>query len=135
MRLATNVLQWWVRLSGLVQLVLGGLFWTNNQLQLIPLHMLNGMLLVVGLWILAGLAAAARVEAWWVALAVVWGVVTIALGATHAQVLPGDWHWVVRVVHLLVGLAAIGQAGMLAQRIKARRRHGVPVGQFAGGAV
>ncbi len=135
MRPATNVLQWWVRLSGLVQLVLGGLFWTNNQLQLIPLHMLNGVLLVIGLWALAGLAAAARVEARLVALAVVWGAVTVALGATHAQILPGDWHWVVRVVHLLVGLAAIGQAGMLAQRIKARRHHGGPVGQIARGAV
>ncbi len=134
MRVAASVLRWWVRLSGLVQLVLGGLFWTGNQLQLIPLHMLNGVLLVLGLWALAGIAAVARVDARWVAVAVVWGVLTVALGMTQAQILPGDVHWVVRVVHLLVGLAAVGQSEGLARRIKARPDRRVAA-RAVGGAV
>ena len=135
MRVATNIGQWWVRAAGIVQLALGVLFWTNNQLQMIPLHMLVGILLVVGLWTLGGIAAAARVDARWVVLAAAWGVVTIALGMTQAQIVLGDWHWTIRVVHLFVGLAAIGQAEGLAMRIKARlgaiARAGVPVGGTA----
>ncbi len=134
MRVAASVLRWWVRLSGLVQLVLGGLFWIGSQLQLIPLHMLNGVLLVLGLWALAGIAAVARVDVRWVAAAVVWGVLTVALGMTQAQILPGDVHWVVRVVHLLVGLAAVGQSEGLARRIKTRPDRRVAA-RAVGGAV
>ncbi|HZQ99087.1 MAG TPA: hypothetical protein VFC93_09755 [Chloroflexota bacterium] len=132
--MAASVLRWWVRLSGLVQLVLGGLFWIGSQLQLIPLHMLNGVLLVLGLWALAGIAAVARVDVRWVAAAVVWGVLTVALGMTQAQILPGDVHWVVRVVHLLVGLAAVGQSEGLARRIKTRPDRRVAA-RAVGGAV
>jgi hypothetical protein len=135
MSVAASVLRWWVRLSGLVQLVLGGLFWTGSQLQLVPLHMLNGVLLVLGLWALAGIAVAARIDARWAAIAVVWGVLTIALGMSQAQILPGDFHWVVRVAHLLVGLAAIGQSEGLARRIRARPGQRVAAGAAVGGAV
>jgi hypothetical protein len=32
--------------------------------------------------------------------------------------LTGDFHWIIQVLHLLVGLGAIGQAEGLAARIK-----------------
>jgi len=60
-----------VRLCGLVLVTLGILFWTGNALTLIPVHMLVGLVLVLALWTLAGLAAAAGVRpppssgAWW----------------------------------------------------------------------
>jgi len=134
MRTTTTVVQWLVRITGLVQLVLGLLFWTGNQMQLIPLHMLNGILIVLALWVMAGLAAAARVNVRWVALAAVWGVVTIWLGMNQTTLLQGDLHWVVQVVHLLVGLGAIGQSENLARRIKTRLG-GAPAGAYVGGAV
>jgi hypothetical protein len=133
-RTATTIFQWLVRVTGLVQLALGLLFWTGSQLQLIPIHMLNGVLVVLGLWVLAGLAAAARVDLRWVALAAVWGVVTIVLGMSQATLLPGDLHWVVQVLHLLVGLGAIGQAESLARRTRARLG-AAPSGAVVGGAV
>jgi hypothetical protein len=34
------------------------------------------------------------------------------------SILPGDWHWVVRVAHLAVGLVAIGLAERLAGAAK-----------------
>ena len=30
----------------------------------------------------------------------------------------GTWHWTIQVLHLLVGLAAVGQAEVLGRRIK-----------------
>jgi hypothetical protein len=120
MRTATTVAQTLVRGAAVVQLVLGGLFWTGNALGLVPLHMLVGFLLVLGLWTLAGLAARAGVQPGLVAVAAVWGLITPILGLTQEQLLVGSGHWLIEVLHLLVGLGAIGQAEGLAARIKGR---------------
>src|ERR687885_1554993 len=121
MKTATTIVQMLVRLCGLALVTLGLLFWTGNARGLIPLHMLLGLVLVLALWILAGLAARAGAPIGLVALAVVWGLIVPALGLTQTQLLPGSAHWVIQVLHLLVGLGAIGQAEALAARIKGRR--------------
>jgi len=120
MRRATTTAQMLVRASFVVQLVLGGLFWTGNALDLVPLHQIIGFLLVFGLWTLAGLAARAGVRPPLVALAAVWGLIVPILGLTQTRLLVGSAHWVIEVLHLLVGLGAIGQAEGLAARIKER---------------
>ena len=120
MRRATTTAQMLVRASFVVQLVLGGLFWTGNALDLVPLHQTIGFLLVFGLWTLAGLAARAGVRPPLVALAAVWGLIVPILGLTQTRLLVGSAHWVIEVLHLLVGLGAIGQAESLAARIKER---------------
>lgn len=118
MKTATTVFQTLVRVTGLIQIVLGMLFWTGNLRNLIPVHMLVGFALVLSLWALAGLAAASGVNPGFAALAIVWGLIVPILGLNQAQLLIGNAHWVVQVVHLLVGLGAIGQAEGLAARIK-----------------
>jgi len=120
MRRATTTAQMLVRASFVVQLVLGGLFWTGNALDLVPLHQTIGFLLVFGLWTLAGLAARAGVRPPLVALVAVWGLIVPILGLTQTRLLVGSAHWVIEVLHLLVGLGAIGQAEGLAARIKER---------------
>jgi hypothetical protein len=124
MRTASTIVQWLVRVGGLVQIVLGGLFWIDNQLQLIPLHMLVGIVVVLGLLIQAVLGAFARVGLARVVLAVVWAPLVVWLGMNQATLLQGDFHWVIEVLHLAVGLAALAQAEWLARAIKGRR--GVP---------
>ncbi len=118
MKIAITVAHWLVRLTGLIQIVLGVLFWTGNALTLIPVHMLSGFVLVLSVWTLAVLAAIAGVSRGFVVLVIVWGVIVLVLGLTQTQLLPGDFHWVIQVLHLLVGLGAIGQAEGLAARIK-----------------
>lgn len=117
MKRATTVIQLLIRLVGLAILVLGVLFWTGNALQFIPVHMLLGLVLVILLWVLAGLAARAGVHPGVVALAIGWGLLVPALGITQSRLLPGSAHWVIQALHLLVGLGAIGQAEGLARRI------------------
>ena len=114
----TTIAHTLVRLAGLTAIVLGVLFWTGNAQVLIPVHMLIGLVLVLSLWTLAFLAAQAGVNRGFVALAVVWGFIVPVLGLTQGQLLPGDYHWVIKVVHLLVGLGAMGQGDGLAARIK-----------------
>lgn len=129
MRAATTVAQWIVRFTGLIQLVLGALFWSGSALRLIPLHMLSGIVLVLALWTVAVLAATARVSPAFVGLAIAWGLLVVWFGLNQAQFLTGSLHWIVQVIHLLLGLGAIGQAENLAARTKVRLhpRHVAPI--------
>ena len=120
MRRATTTAQMLVRVTFVVQLVLGVLFWTGNALDLVPLHQTIGFLLVFGLWTLAALAARAGVRPPLVALAAVWGLLVPILGLNQDRLLTGSAHWLIEVLHLVVGLGAIGLAEALAARIKER---------------
>jgi hypothetical protein len=120
MRTATTTAQMLVRACFVVQLVLGGLFWTGNARGLIPLHQVVGFLLVFGVWTLAALAARAGVQPGLVALAAVWGLIVPILGLNQDRLLVGEAHWVIEVLHLLVGVGAVGLAEQLATRIKGR---------------
>jgi hypothetical protein len=115
---ATTVAQMVVRVAGSIQIVTGLLFWTGNALVLLPVHLLSGVLLVLALWALAVLAARAGVGAGRVALAGLWGALVVGLGVTQGRLLPGEAHWVVQVLHLLVGLGAMGLAQHLATLTK-----------------
>jgi hypothetical protein len=118
MRTTATVLQMIVRISGVIQIILGLLFWTNNARALVPVHMLIGTLLVLSLLALAVVAAIAGVSPAFVALAIIWALVTLLLGLTQTQLLPGSAHWVIQVLHLLIGLGAIGQGENLGRRIR-----------------
>ena len=121
MKTATTAAQMLVRLTGLILIVLGILFWTGNADALVPLHMLIGFVLVISLWALAIIAAGAGVAPGLVALSVPWGLLLPILGLTQTRLLPGDSHWVIQVLHLLVGLCAIGLGETLAARIARAR--------------
>jgi hypothetical protein len=107
-----------VRAAFIVQIVLGVIFWTGNALGLKNLHMLIGFILVLSLETIVVAAARRGVEVGLVILAGVWGVVTVLLGLTQESILVGSAHWVIRVLHLLVGIGAIGLSEALAGRIQ-----------------
>lgn len=119
MTTASSVLRIVLRACAVVLLALGLLFWTGNATGLVPLHQLIGFVLVLSLWALAVLAARAGVPLGLVAFAAVWGLVVPVLGLTQTEILPGSAHWLVRVLHLLVGLAAVGLGEALTARILA----------------
>ena len=121
MKTATTVAQMLVRICGLVLIVLGILFWTETATNLIPLHMLLGIVLVLSLWTLAAIAAVSGVTPAMVVLAFLWGLLVVVLGFTQDSILTGDAHWLIQVLHLLVGLGAIGSAESLGVRIRRGR--------------
>jgi hypothetical protein len=120
MRSTITGLQMAIRVVGVVQLALGLIFWTGNALGLVDLHQLLGILLVLGLWTQAFLAARAGVEARLVALAAVWGLIVPIVGLSQTSLLTGSAHWVIQVIHLLLGLGLLGLAENLATRARAR---------------
>lgn len=118
---AATVLQMVVRLAGLILIILGILFWTGHADALVPVHTLVGILLVVALWGLSALASQAGVQPGIVGLAVLWGLVAIVLGLTQERLLTGNAHGVIQVLHLIIGLGAIGLAESLGARIRRGR--------------
>ena len=87
MSITVTVLQWLIRLLAVVQLTLGVLFWTGNAFAFIPVHMLSGLVLVVAIWVQAGLALRSRVPIGLPGLAFAWGVLVIGLGVAQDGVL------------------------------------------------
>jgi hypothetical protein len=118
MQTATTFALALLRVTGMIQIILGVLFWTGNAQALIPIHMRIGFVLVFALWTLALLAARAGINPGLVALTLVWGVLVPTLGLTQARLLTGEGHWVIQVLHLLLGLSAMGQGEGLATRIE-----------------
>lgn len=123
---ATTVAQLAVRATGVVQLLLGMLFWAGIATGLVPVHMLVGFLLVLGLWTLALLGIPGGAPRGLIGLAGVWGLLLPAFGMAQERLLTGSAHWIIETLHLLVGVAAIGMGETLAQRIKERRAAATP---------
>jgi hypothetical protein len=107
-----------IRVSGVLLILLGIAIWTGHADQVIAVHELLGFVLVLSLWALSYLAARAGVTMRWVVLAVAWGLLAPILGLTQQSLLTGDWHWTIQVLHLLIGLGAIGQGENLSLRMK-----------------
>jgi hypothetical protein len=119
MNTATNIARMLVRITGLLQLVLGILFWLGIANSLVTVHIISGLILVLGLWFIAVMAGRSGANIGMVVLSVVWGLVVIGLGMSQARIMVGSAHWVIQVVHLLLGIGAIGLAESLGMKTKA----------------
>lgn len=114
---AVAAAQWTVRVAGLIALVLGLVLWVGEPSGLRPIHMLVGVVLVVGLVLLAVLGLRAGIGPVLPAVAIAWAIVVPVFGMSQETILPGDMHVVVEVSHLLVGIVAIGIGEAIAARI------------------
>lgn len=119
----TNTAQAVLFLAAAAQLALGAVIWTGEADQLIPVHILIGIVLVLSLWTIAAIAARSGVGAGLIAAAVAWSVVAPILGTTQEGLLEGDWHWTVQVVHVLIGIgvAVWGRALVVLMRKRTNR--------------
>ena len=117
---ATKAFDYLVRIAGVLALVLGLALWTGRLYGLVGVHKALGAAVVLGLWGLAVLALRRRGRsgAGLAVLALVWGAATLALGGAQTGLLVGDLHWVVKVLHLALGLGAIALAAVLARSLR-----------------
>ena len=112
-RIASIVL----RLGGALAVILGILFWSGNALNLIPIHMLLGLLVVLSLWIVGIGQAFSSGGSWPLAGgALLLGMLVIVVGMRQSSLLVGPFHWVIQVVHLLLGILAVGIGQIAAAR-------------------
>ena len=101
-----------LRFAVLVNLILGILFWTStiDNSGVTLLHIILGILAVLSLWTL-GIMQGLRGGSFGLALGTfVIGFLLALVGLFQKNWLaePNPNHWIVQVIHLLLGLAAIG---------------------------
>src|SRR5690349_9395329 len=119
MQAVVTVSHWIVRITGVLQLLSGLLYWAGDApASIIGLHTLDGIILVIALLVLC--VASTRVGApmgMAIATAIV-ALIVLLLGLTQVSLLPGGTHWIVQVIHLLIGIAAVGMGEGLAGRVR-----------------
>jgi hypothetical protein len=110
----SRALLMFMRLGVLLQLVVGIGLWTGHLYSLIDVHRTVGVLFVLALWIIAVIAIVQRRAVGLATFAIAWGVLVAALGFMQQAILPGDFHWIIRVLHLVIGMASMPIAERLA---------------------
>ena len=103
----------------MLALILGLLLWAHTAPQFVSLHMLLGLVVVAALWVI-GIAQAFTSNGSWLmaTVALILGAVILYLGMIQASVMVGALHWIIQIIHLLLGLAAIGVGHMAAARYR-----------------
>lgn len=116
-RIALNIL----RIAVLVNLVLGILFWTGNADTLQNLHMLLGTLAVVSLFTIAIVQSMNGGSLGLTLAACTVGILLVSVGVFQVNWLLDANHWIIQVIHLLLGISAIGLGEMMGGQYKRMR--------------
>jgi hypothetical protein len=100
---------WVLRIAAALALILGIISWFGVDI-LVSIHTLLGIIVVLSLWVLGGAFFSTKGGSTLAIIAIVWGIVVLALGVSQKSILPdpSPVHWIIQVLHLIVGLAAIG---------------------------
>ena len=111
-----------LRICALLALILGIIVWIANINIIVPIHMLLGILVMLSLWALAfGIATAPKGRNIGLAIgAFVLSLVMLFVGLqqTNSLFLTPSTHWIIQVVHLLIGIGAIGIGEAIAGRYR-----------------
>lgn len=110
--------------SGVVTLLIGLAIWTGRADWLVGIHDGLALLLVCSLWTLAVVAVMSRVSITLVGAAIGWSLGAIVLGGAQEDLLTGDGHWMIQVLHLLVSLGVIGWGLTLSRQIRQEQAAG-----------
>jgi hypothetical protein len=106
MSIFIRILMWTRLVAGIGAMTLGLLHWFF-RISFIEIHMFFGVFVTLSL-LIAGIVAlftkGLRVLG---AIAIVLALIVPVFGVTQMQILVGDFHWLIRVAHLLVGVAAV----------------------------
>ena len=103
-----------MRVALVLQLIVGFALWAGYLTALVDLHRTIGVLFVVSLWIIAIIALVRRRSPGLAVFAILWGLAVAGIGFMQQGMLVGDLHWIIRVVHLVIGVAAMPIAENLA---------------------
>ncbi len=119
--MTARILQIVVGIAGLCALVLGLLIWIAN-LDLIPFHMLFGILVTLGLLIMGILALTARGLRVLGIVGIIYAIIVPIFGLSQFNILVGNLHWIIQALHMLVGIGAMALTGILGARYMTLRR-------------
>lgn len=118
-----RIIQWIAGIAGLGALTLGLLFWIA-QIDLLNIHMLLGLTVALALLVLSIVMVATRGLRLLGAIGIVYAFILPVFGLTQSGILIGSTHWLIQVLHLLVGLGALALAGIMGTRYIRLKRGG-----------
>ena len=114
----TSMLQMVIRITGMIQLILGLIVWVGKVDSFIWIHILIGSILTIALFMLVYQAYRAGVSRGFVLLAIVWAVGLPIWGLAQDKILPTSYLLISQILHVLCGLGAIGIGEMLGVQIR-----------------
>jgi len=118
---AMTIFDWILRIAGTVALVLGLLIWTL-QLNSINIHMLFGLLVTISLLVISFLAVFSRGLRVLGSIGIVYAFILPLLGLNQDTLLIGNLHWLIQIMHMLVGIGALAYAGIISTRYRRLRQ-------------
>jgi hypothetical protein len=107
-----------VRITGVLQLILGLLIWAENMFSLVGIHTLIGLVFVLSLWVLAAVSTRAGVPTTQAAGVIILGLIVLVFGMVQTSLLPGSSHWIIQILHLLIGMAAVASGETIGGRVR-----------------
>ena len=121
MPITATVLRWTVRLARLLvlALLLGLGLWNGAWSKLLNLHQGLGLVMSAALIWIAVLRFIRSVSPELLGTAALCGLALPVLGTLQGRLLPGQSHWVMEVLHSLLGLGAIALAELIGSRMRA----------------
>ncbi len=117
--MVVTISKWVLRVSAILALILGIIIWVNSGSadSLINIHLPLGILVTLSLIVLGVAYGTAKGGNWgFASLAIVWGIIVFAVGASQLGM--NDPNVLYKILHLLIGLLAIGIGEMVAARYK-----------------
>jgi hypothetical protein len=102
-----TALRWIARLDFLAALILGILLWTGSAGYL-KSHILTGFVMTITLLLLGLLGFFSRIKPALPLIAIAWAILLPYIGFAQLKLFPGASHVVIQVIHLLIGICAIG---------------------------
>jgi len=105
-----------LRIAVLFNLITGIIFWTGNADPLQIVHIVVGIIAVLALWTLGIMQGLRGGNYGLVAAAIVVGLLLVFIGLFQKGWLTDSNHWIIQVIHLLIGIAAIGLGEMIGGR-------------------
>lgn len=122
---AIRIISWVARLSGLVALILGLLFWFA-QIDLVTVHMTFGLLVTLSLLILSIVMLSIRGGRVLGVVGILYALVVPMFGELQLDLYVSGAPWLVPTIHMLIGIGAIGLAQVMFTRYMRLRRASNP---------
>lgn len=110
-----NIFNWILRIAGVCALILGLSIWTF-QLDVINIHMLFGLLVTLALLVISFLAALTRGVRVLGIVGIIYAFIIPTLGMSQEMLLTGNLHWLIQILHMLVGIGALALGGVTSWR-------------------
>ncbi|GHO87158.1 hypothetical protein [Dictyobacter formicarum] len=118
---AVRIIHWISNIAGTGALVLGLLHWFAN-ISFLSAHMLFGFTVTLALFALSIILLLTRGMRVVGTLGIIYALIIPLFGMNQFLLLIGDWHWLVRVAHLLVSAGAMGFVGIMSARYLKRKQ-------------